>query len=59
MSDTLDCKLVLSALGMALSNRPAPDLHHSDGGSQYASEDYLRLLEQNGITCSMSRKGNC
>jgi transposase InsO family protein len=59
MSDTIDRQLVLGALNMALLNRPAPDLHHSDRGSQYASEDYRELLKQQGITCSMSRKGNC
>jgi len=32
---------------------------HSDRGVQYASEHYQRLLKENGITCSMSRKGNC
>ena len=31
-------------------------LHHSDRGSQYASDDYQRLLERHGIVCSMSRK---
>ena len=59
MSDTIDRQLVLAALRMALLNRPAPELHHSDRGSQYASEDYRGLLNQQGITCSMSRKGNC
>ncbi len=34
-------------------------LHHSDRGSQYASNDYQQLLSDNRITCSMSRKGNC
>ena len=34
-------------------------LHHSDRGSQYCSEDYQQLLQRQGITCSMSRKGNC
>jgi transposase InsO family protein len=34
-------------------------LHHSDRGSQYASNDYQQLLEDNHIDCSMSRKGNC
>ena len=34
MSDTLDRQLVLAALRMALLNRPAPELHHSDRGSQ-------------------------
>ena len=32
---------------------------HSDRGSQYASEHYQRLLGSEGITCSMSRRGNC
>ena len=56
-----DRHLTLKALGMALKRR-CPDaglLHHSDQGSTYASEDYQRLLDAHGITCSMSRRGNC
>ncbi|HVQ15308.1 MAG TPA: IS3 family transposase [Vicinamibacterales bacterium] len=56
-----DRHLALNALTMAL-NRRCPDiglLHHSDQGCTYASEDYQRRLEAHGITCSMSRKGNC
>jgi transposase InsO family protein len=34
-------------------------LHHSDRGSTYASEDYQDVLEAHGITCSMSRTGDC
>ena len=34
-------------------------LHHSDQGSTYASEDYQTALAAHGITCSMSRRGNC
>ena len=34
-------------------------LHHSDQGCTYASEDYQAVLEARGITCSMSRRGNC
>ncbi len=33
-------------------------LHHSDQGSQYTSEQFQRLLADNGITCSMRRAGN-
>jgi len=33
-------------------------VHHSDRGSQYASNDYTDLLKANGIQISMSRKGN-
>jgi len=34
-------------------------LDHSDQGSPYASEDYQTILDARGITCSMSRRGNC
>ena len=34
-------------------------LHHSDEGSQYTSEQFQLLLMSNGVTCSMSRSGNC
>jgi putative transposase len=56
-----DRHLTLKALGMALKRR-CPDaglLHHSDQGCTYASEDYQRMLDANGITCSMSRRGDC
>jgi putative transposase len=56
----LDDELTLTALRMALAKRVvAPGLvHHSDRGSQYASHDYIALLETNQIRISMSRKGN-
>jgi transposase InsO family protein len=57
---TLEDHLTLAALKMALSRRSVqPGLvHHSDRGSQYASGDYTDLLKENGISVSMSRKGN-
>jgi len=53
--------LVIRALMMAVNlRRPPPGLvHHSDRGSQYASNAYQELLRQHKIICSMSRKGNC
>jgi transposase InsO family protein len=61
MSERVDRALVLEALRKALVQRPgARDLvHHSDRGSQYASHDYREALDQAGITCSMSRRGDC
>ena len=56
-----DRHLTLRALEAALKRR-CPDsglLHHSDQGGPYASEDYQDVLEAQGITCSMSRRGNC
>ena len=61
LSAVNDRHLTLRALEMALQRRcpEAGLLHHSDQGSTYASEDYRARLEQHGITCSMSRRGNC
>jgi putative transposase len=57
---TIEDDLTLAALRMALEQRkPGPGLvHHSDRGSQYASNDYTGLLKERGIKISMSRKGN-
>jgi len=56
-----DRYLTIKALEMALKRR-CPEsglLHHSDRGSPYASEDYQAILKAHGITCSMSRRGDC
>jgi putative transposase len=61
VSTSNDRHLTVKALEMAVKRRcPAAGLlHHSDQGCTYASEDYQRLLAAHGITCSMSRRGNC
>jgi transposase InsO family protein len=61
MRDHLRTELPLAALRMAISaQRPGAGLiHHSDRGVQYASHDYRAALAADGITASMSRKGNC
>ena len=60
MSATMTAQLVTDALVMAIWRRGRPDalLHHSGQGSQYTSEQFRRLMEDNGVTCSMSRSGN-
>jgi len=60
MSDTMTAQLVTDVLVMAIWRRGKPDalLHHSDQGSQYTSEQFQRLMADNGVTCSMSRSGN-
>jgi putative transposase len=61
MAPRITARLVHDALTRALWRRGTLKglLLHSDRGSQYASDDYQRLLRENGIVCSMSRKGNC
>lgn len=60
-ADHMETSLCLDALSMALKSRTNVRgmLHHSDRGSQYASDRYRRELASNGIECSMSRRGNC
>lgn len=58
---TLEAEGPLQALSMALKNRSHSGtrlIHHSDRGIQYCSEEYIRLLERNGIQISMSAPGN-
>jgi putative transposase len=53
----LDTSLPLGALGAAIASRhPRPGLvHHSDRGTQYASDQYVKRLEACGAHISMSR----
>jgi transposase InsO family protein len=61
MDKTMSRKLCMDALEMAIINRTPPEglVHYSDRGSQYASGDYQKMLDDHGMICSMSRKGDC
>ena len=61
MKSRMTTDLVCQALRMAIANRLPINtpLMHSDRGSQYASFSYQNILKAFGITCSMSRGGNC
>ena len=64
MRDSLEQTLVHEALQMAIDQRFSAQgsdalLFHSDRGSQYAAHDYQELLQERGIMCSMSRRGDC
>lgn len=60
LGDTLEASLAVAALGRALADRAIQPgmVHHSDRGVQYASQDYVTLLETHGFLISMSRTGN-
>jgi len=60
ISRRIDTPLALAALQSAVrSRRPPPGcIHHTDRGSQYASETYRRALEEAGLRGSMSSPGN-
>jgi putative transposase len=60
LSPWIDTRLTLSALERALcERRPEPGLiHHSDQGVQYASAEYVAVLEEAGARISMASVGN-
>ena len=58
MSAQMSAQLVTDAMLMAIWRRGPKQalLHHSDQGT---SEQFQKLLINHGVTCSMSRSGNC
>ena len=60
LGDTLEASLAVAALRRAIASRAIQPgiVHHSDRGVQYASTDYVALLQANGFLISMSRTGN-
>jgi transposase InsO family protein len=61
MAATLHADIAVDALRMAVDRcRPSDGMiHHSDRGSQYASEVFRAELRRHGMTASMSRKADC
>jgi transposase InsO family protein len=61
MDKRMKAELVCHALKMALQRKHYPKkvLVHSDRGSQYCSKQYRKLIKDNQLVGSMSRKGNC
>lgn len=60
ISKSIDARLTIAALKAAIRTRQPPKgcIHHSDRGSQYASQPYRKILEKHGIDGSMGRRGN-
>jgi transposase InsO family protein len=62
LSETLESVGTMRALQMALKELPdqlsEPLIHHSDRGSQYCSENYVKLLQAKGIQISMTENGD-
>lgn len=60
ISRSMDARIATAALKAAVRNRNPTKgcIHHSDRGSQYASEAYRALLAAHGLIGSMSRRGN-
>jgi len=60
ISCSIDARLAVAALKAAIRTRRPPEgcVHHSDRGSQYASELYRQILAKHGLCGSMGRRGN-
>jgi len=60
ISRSIDARLATAALKSAIRARRPPKgcIHHSDRGSQYASEIYRNSLADHGLVGSMGRRGN-
>lgn len=60
ISKRMDYVLCINALDSALSRREIKKdcIHHSDQGSQYRSEEYVKYLKESGFRISMSDKGS-
>lgn len=61
LADSLQTSETIQALKMAISNLADEELqliHHSDRGTQYCSNEYIKLLEANNIGISMTENGD-
>jgi len=54
---SLDHTLTLTALQRALARHPAPEIHHSDQGVQYAAPAYTQTLLDSNVQISMADVG--
>ena len=61
MKNRMTEELTINALNMAINRRIISNgmIHHSDQGSQYASNRYRDVIKKYGFVSSISRKGNC
>ena len=61
LSDKMKATDVVKALDMTIANRQyqCSAIHHSDRGLQYCSQVYQTILNENGITPSMTDSYDC
>jgi putative transposase len=60
LSENLQADLCVRALEMALASNEISSrlIHHSDRGLQYCSDKYVKILNRNGISISMTQSGS-
>lgn len=61
VADNMDTSSSVRALNMAVKSRKDKEaslIHHSDRGVQYCANAYQKILQKNGIQCSMTNNGD-
>ena len=56
LARSMDVSLTMTALNKGLA-RGRPEIHHTDQGVQYAANEYVRVLQQQGVKLSMAEVG--
>jgi putative transposase len=59
ISVSLDAEFCYQCLNDALKNGHRPQIFNSDQGSQFTSENFIKILQENQIRISMDGKGRC
>jgi putative transposase len=57
LSNTLTADFCVEALEEALGKFGAPEIFNTDQGSQFTSEEWIKVLEDAGVAISMDGKG--
>ena len=57
LSNTLDASFCVEALQEALARYGTPEIFNTDQGSQFTSDDFVGILQKQGISISMDGKG--
>lgn len=60
VSESLSAEGCISALQMAIEGRRGNEvlMHHSDRGTQYCCNDYVKILQDNEVDISMTQSGD-
>ena len=57
LSNTVDAECCVACFEKALFRHGSTEIFNSDQGSQYTSEDFIKILQDKGIKISMDGKG--
>jgi len=59
LAPTMEAAVAVGALAEAITTYGAPEIGNTDQGSQFTSEEYLRLCKEKNMAISMDGRGRC